>query len=338
MSARLHLRRRRERRAGGLRAGFTLTELMISLMIMAIVTVFLAELFTRQSRAYAVVENVTEVQHNLRAIAHLLEREMRSSSMLVPEGAALCGLDNTNTSDVIFVTDSQALDAGLLQNDLGATVSGGTYSGTGTEWVTINNAVLDGDAFYDIDNDGTPDSDFQIGAGVIIVDAFDPGAGASCGVVTNVDLTGAHQIQVDYAFGGAAIGGADLVAVPAHVYQINVANQLLRDGLVLADNVEDLQFSAFYDVDGNGQITSVALEHPGSNGGTVYASDNWDNGDLREIRVSFVARSRLPDPDFTAGTFQATENRVAPAGTDGFRRRIYRAIVRPRNVGQRQGT
>lgn len=327
------------RRPGERSDGFTLMELMISLLILAIVTVFLTDLFARQSRAYTVVENVTEVQHNLRAIAHLLEREMRSTSMLVPEGAALCGLDNTNTSDVLFVTDSQAMDAGVLQNNLAARIVSG-YSGTGTDSLQIDNTVLDSDPFYDADplNDGTPDSDFQDGGGVIVVDPFDSSKGASCGIIERVvNNAGNDVLDVNYAFGGAPLGGTGLVAVPAHVYQINAASQLVRDGMILADNVEDLQFSAFFDVDDDGQITSDALEHPGSSGGNVYTSNAWDNRDLREIRVAFVARSRLPDPDFTAGTFQATGNRVAPAGTDGFRRRIYQAIVRPRNVGDRQG-
>jgi prepilin-type N-terminal cleavage/methylation domain-containing protein len=316
--------------------GFTLSELMISLAILAVVTVYLTDLFTRQSRAYTVVENVTEVQHNLRAISHLLERELRMTGMLVPEAAAICGVDNTNTADLLYVTDSDALTPGSI-NDLGARIVSGFGGGSG-DALTIANAVLEGDAFYDTDADGTPDSDFQVGGGVIVVDRSNSAVGSVCGIITNVVVgAGNDRLDVVYPVGATAFLG-DVVAVPAHVYQVNGQNQLLRDGAVLADNVEDFQFAAFYDTNDNETMDDEALEYPGSDTGAVYQAAAWDNSELREVRVTMVARSRLPDPDFSSGTFQASENRVSPGGTDGFRRRAYTTIVRPRNVGQRQGT
>ena len=53
--------------------GFTLIELMIAMAILLLVVVYLTEMLTRQSRAYTVVDQVTEAQQNLRAIADLLE-------------------------------------------------------------------------------------------------------------------------------------------------------------------------------------------------------------------------------------------------------------------------
>ena len=67
----------------------------------------------------------------------------------------------------------------------------------------------------------------------------------------------------------------------------------------------------------------------------LYTSDAHDHATLREIRFSFVTRSRRPDPNLTGATFQVLENRDPIPGTDGFRRRPYSAAVRIRNVGHR---
>ena len=320
------------------RAGFTLMELLVSVAVLAVLSVYLADMFARQSRAYAVVDDVTEAQQSLRAISHLIEREVRTTGFMVPEGAALCGTDNTNTSDVLFVSDGDALVTGNT-NMLGANIASG-FDGAGTDSIFVDDVVIDGDAFYDSDGDGAADSDFQENHGVIVVDRNNPGRGTACGMITAVNR-GTNRINVDYTFGGEPLAGgagpSDLVAVPAQIYLVNGNNQLVRNGMVLADGVEDLQFSAFFDVDDNDVITSAPLEYPGTDAGLVYESDNWDNSMLREVRVSFVVRTRLPDPDFTTGEFQPTENRVAPGGTDGFRRRVYTTIVRPRNVGLRRG-
>ena len=59
--------------------------------------------------------------------------------------------------------------------------------------------------------------------------------------------------------------------------------------------------------------------------------------DLRAVRFNVVTRTRSEDDRFTQGFFQATENRGAVAGQDGYRRRVHTAIVRMRNIGDRVG-
>ena len=48
-----------------------------------------------------------------------------------------------------------------------------------------------------------------------------------------------------------------------------------------------------------------------------------------------VLRGDVQDPDFQGYSAIATENRVVPVGTDGFRRRAYTSVVRLRNLGRR---
>jgi prepilin-type N-terminal cleavage/methylation domain-containing protein len=335
------------------RRGFTLIELMIAMAVLLVVVVYLTEMLTRQSRAYTVVDQVTEAQQNLRAIADLLERELRVSGFLVPEGAALCGVDQTNGADVLFVSDSSALDPGNEnQLGIGASIQGG-FNGSGVDTLQLDDVVIDGLAFYDTDGDGVSDSDFLESVnpfrtgGVIVTDRDNPGRGSACGIVTNVN-PGADTIRVDFTSNGAAPAGTplaagvggDLVAVPAHVYTV-VNNQLLRDGMVLADDVEDLQFALFYDMDDDGEVDSEVAEYPGDANGNIYQSRDWDNSFLTEIRVNIVVRTRNQDPDvvqnpgMAQGSWQVTENRVDPGGFDGFRRRVHTVVIRPRNVGLR---
>jgi prepilin-type N-terminal cleavage/methylation domain-containing protein len=343
------------------RRGFTLIELMIAMAVLLVVVAYLTEMLTRQSRAYTVVDQVTEAQQNLRAIADLLERELRVTGFLVPEGAAVCGVDQTNGSDVLYVSDADALDpTNANQLGLGASILAGFAGTGGAESLTLDDEVIDGLPFYDTDGDGNADSDFLESVnplrngGVIVADRGDPTRGVSCGIVTSVN-SGSNTITVDFTSNGAApagtplkVGGpGDLVAVPAHVYMVaNNAggnSQLLRDGMVLADDVEDLQFAFFYDTDGDGLEVGDGSDYPGSADYLpgYYESKDWNNSELTEIRVNIVVRTRAEDadvvqnPGMAQGSWQVTENRVDPGGFDGFRRRVHTAIVRPRNVGLR---
>lgn len=365
-------------------AGFSLIELLISLAVLGLISFFLTDLLVRQSRTYTVVDDVTETQQNLRAVTSLLERELRSTGFLVPEGAAICGYDTGGSGtpddgpDVLYVSDADALDpAGITSlTTQAADVLSGYGDGDGIETLTLSSLVVDANPFYDLDGDGVADSDFlhtttpARNGGVIVVDRSNPAAGAACGVITDIDV-GANTVTVDFNVatapnspggGGAApngtalgAGATDLVAVPAHVYWINPGAaggppQLIRDGMVLANDVEDLQLALFYDVDDDGVVdgldpdftpppTHSAVEYPGSAADNAeYQPGSWDNSELREVRVTVVARTRgedpnvLANPNLASSVTQGFENRAAGAVPDGFRRRSITLTVRPRNV------
>jgi prepilin-type N-terminal cleavage/methylation domain-containing protein len=91
------------------RAGFTLIELLVSVAMLGIVVVYLLRSFTVQHRTYTVVDETTELQQNLRAVADLVERDLRHAGMMVPESGAVCGVDDTAGPDVLFVSDADAI-------------------------------------------------------------------------------------------------------------------------------------------------------------------------------------------------------------------------------------
>ncbi len=355
---------------------FTLAEVMVSLAILGIVSVFLMDMLARQTTTYQVVDQVSEAQTNLRVITDLVEREMRVTGFMVPEGGAVCAVDQINAPDILVVSDAAAINpTSQVLNDLAAQITGG-YDGLNLDTLALaGNSTVDGNPFYDSDSNGVQDTDFvdvpalgQVG-GVIITDRNNPSRGSSCGQIQAGSLNigaAASQVRVDYDFGGA-VGSvplralnagdnpADLVAIPATVYRVNAANQLTRNGVVLSEDVEDMQLAFFFDLNDDGVVdgdpqpapalppfTSNA-EYPGSiAGGTQYTSGGWDHSLLREIRLSVVIRTRAQDAaaagnaNLANNTFIAMENRVAPAQPpDGFRRRVLTMTVKPRNIGLR---
>jgi hypothetical protein len=134
----------------------------------------------------------------------------------------------------------------------------------------------------------------------------------------------------------AAAGGAvRLVAIPAHEYRVTSDHQLRRDGRLLAQDVEDLQFALYLDLDGDAQID--ADEMRGTDAGIDdFSAQGTDISVLREVRMNLVVRTRAEDDEFV-GQLQAMENR-ADGAADGFRRRVYTTTIMPRNMGRRFGS
>ncbi len=356
--------------------GFSLIEMMVSMTILALITVYLTDLLIRQSRTYTVVDQVTEVQQNVRAISDLIEREMRTTGFMTEEAGVVCAVDLVGAPDILVVTDSAPFDpTSQSAADLAVDISELEYSGTGTDTFNVSSTTLESNPFYDLDGDGVADADFfdvqppggaawpqgQSG-GVIVYDRNNPANGTSCGRILPGSVT-ATQLRVDFTFGlpggiyapvALPTAGADLFMVPAIVYQVDqggvaavppATSQLLRNGLVIAEDVEDLQLAMWFDADldgtqDNGEYWGSDPASAATGGG--YLSTGRDHRLLREIRLNLMLRTRQPDPNVAAttalpqGQYQNLENRnTAAPPPDGFVRRVQTLTIRPRNVGHR---
>jgi prepilin-type N-terminal cleavage/methylation domain-containing protein len=321
-------------------SGFTIIELMIASVLVSIVMVFTMQIFTVNNRTYIKIDSVVDTQQSVRAIASILERDLRHAGMMVPEGAAVCGIDNTTAPDFVYISDYTAIDP----EDAIGTFDGARIQGAVSQvnadptptTLSLDTLVIEPDTpdpSYDTDGNGVNDSDFRVNGGVIITDLMDPDRGSACGIVTNVNLV---TDSITIAIRGAALGnwggGAfALIAVPALEYRID-SGKLYRNNLRLADGIEDLQVTYFLDSNGNNSLDAGELH--GISGNNYVASAS-DASEMRAVRINVIARTRSEDERFTQGFFQATENRVAVAGKDGYRRRVHTAIVRLRNVGDR---
>jgi prepilin-type N-terminal cleavage/methylation domain-containing protein len=327
--------------------GFSLVELMVAIGVMGVVVVYALGTFTYQHQTYVVVDQVSEIQQNIRAAASLIERDIRSAGYMVPPETAACGADNSASADSLFTSDTdaiqtvEALSADLASDELGAEVDGavGSVDAGSAISFTVDDVVIDELASYDVNNDGTNDSDFRVGAGAILADVANPGRGVACGVVTAV--TPPSTVNVTFQTGLAALAALpeQFMLVPAHAYTLATppgdAIQLRRDGAVLAKDIEDFQVAWFYDDDADGEEDAGEIRGVV---GTDYNTTLVDGNVLRELRVNLVARTREDDPrnPLRAGTGQTPENRssASAAGDDGRRRRLHTSIVRVRNLGQ----
>ena len=350
LNLRMHTRDRR--------AGFSLLELLIASAVMGFVVMYLMQSFSTSQKAYVVVEQVSEAQQNLRVVADLIERDLRLAGYLVPKHAAVCGVDSTNGADTLFISNADViLPADQLQvANLQALLSGelfGPMTGPGT---TVAGVVGGGGMvlnvtrrWLDVLANGT---DFAQGAGVIVVDLNDTSGRSTCGVITNVNPGAGDTAQITADFVSPNLGphGANpnIVAVPAHVYQITPPNagtgtpaQLYRDGVLLANDVEDMQFGLFFDLNDDRIIDPG--EYQGDDGTAVgdgnpvaYDPSLTDGRMLRQIQINLVTSTRDDDPNEDAPMMiqQATGNRnpaTLPAA-DQKRRRVYTSTVRMRNV------
>lgn len=322
------------------RGGYTMIELLVAAAVLFVIVAYALASFTYQHQTYVVVDQLSETQQNNRAIASLIERDVRNAGYMVPSAAAGCGVDADDAPDVLYVTDADAirnideLGASMMSDTLSASVV--TVTAGTPDLVRVDDVVVDAQATYDTNADGTPDSDFQVNGGAILVDVANPDRGARCGSVTAVTLGGSPIVSVNLMqndFGAAATLPAELVLVPAHVYSISAGPppELRRNGELMAKDIEDMQVAWFFD-DGDGQVD--ANEYFGEDGND-YDPTALDANNLREIRVSLVARTRSDDPrnPDNAGTGQSIENRdTNVAGDDGRRRRVLTATVRLRNI------
>lgn len=323
-------------------SGFTMIEMLVAVAILGIVVAGAMQTFVVQNRAYTVVDETTEAQQNLRAISYLIERDVRATGFMVEEGAAACGVDSTNGPDTLFLTDTEPINPEKATTaTLGATVIAGYTSSASEKLLTLDDVVIDrdaapADAYFDTSGDGVPDSDFVVGRGAILVDTSNPGRGTACGLVTDVNAAG-NQVRVD--FQNFITSGGTLVLVPAVEYLIQVdaagVSTLMRNGLPLARDVEDLQVAYFIDENPTPNGVVDVNEYKGDGTSDDYVSQGLDHSRLREIRFNVVVRSRNTDPTYIEGFVQATENRGAVGANDGFRRRVFTSTVRPRNIGYR---
>jgi prepilin-type N-terminal cleavage/methylation domain-containing protein len=370
------------KRAARIAAGFTLIEMMISVVVLAMITVYMTGMLVQQSRGYEIVEDVTDAQQAERAVGDLLERDVLATGMLVRAAGVVSGVDNAGpeSTDVLCVTDPDAvLDPTSAGEGLfGIRITGG-YTGSGSNTLALTVPTLEQrddpfaapaatyDNLFPLDN--VPDSDFlfapltQQRGGIIVVDSSNPASGSQCGIIQNVSL-GPMRVTVDWnvtvdgtplipAPANLPTVGSTLVAIPAHIYYVRPAQpaapplpaqapQLMRDGMLLADDVEDLQLAYFHDVDRDGacdanEWSGGDCPNPGVQGFNAYASQNADNCFLRAVRFNFVVRTAAQDatvaadPATAQNAFIQTENAPARAGLDGFRRRVFSRTVLPRN-------
>lgn len=327
---------RRNRR----QTAFSLIEMMLASAAMLLVVVYTMGTFTVHHQTSTVIEDVAEAQQNLRGVATMIERDIRNAGYMVPDGGSICARDSTVGPDMLFTSDTDAilpvdsLPEHLAGSDLGASTTNNPAMNAFT--VNVIDLVIDGTPTYFKDGGSAVlDSDFRVNGGVIVVDAMNPGRGTACGQIQGV---GPNSITANFvSVLGPAAGAVDLKVLPAHVYVVDTVADppvILRDGIMLAENVEDLQLAYFFDADTDGVVD--ANEYAGDTTLNLYNSTGANVEELREVRFHVIVQTASDDPRnrVDAGRGQARENRTlaSAAANDGRHRRVYTSVVRVRNI------
>jgi prepilin-type N-terminal cleavage/methylation domain-containing protein len=280
------------------RAGFSLVEVMVAVVVMGIVTSQLLLAFSHQHTSSLEHERRVEIQQEARLIGDVILSDLRVGGFMVPAFAAVASIDGgVNGSDILCVSDSTVIDDSVL-DDANRKFSGATIT---TAFAGVSSSVIVSAATMDIDSDG--DDDFSVNGGVLI----GTGSEAHCGVIT--DITGSTISFTPSTAGGFSAAIND-VAVPALVYQVN-GTTMTRNTMVLSNHIEDLQVQFGVDADRNGTVE-----------GAEFPIDDLTGQDfdlIENVRISLTARDLRGDPLFN-GQFATVANRVAGAA-DNFRRR-----------------
>jgi len=295
------------------RAGFSLIELMVAVVVMSVVTSQLLLSFSQQHTSSLEHERTIEIQEEARLVLNVIVKDLRSGGFMVPKYTAVASTDGgANGSDALCISDASIIDDAVLPAATskfgGARIT--NAMGGGVSIVTVQTSTLD------IDSNGT--NDFSPGQGLII----GTGTRGHCAIIENVVIGGTTtRIEFDPPTIGGFVASSDDTVVPALRYSVN-AGTLSRNNIVLSDHIEDLQAEFGLDIDRNGTVE-----------GAEFPIDNMDFEEyelVRMVRVHITARETRAEGNFN-GQFPAIANRVA-GGADNFKRRRVTGDVMLRNL------
>jgi prepilin-type N-terminal cleavage/methylation domain-containing protein len=294
-------------------AGMTITELMVAMIVMAIVSSQAFLLYANQHQTYIRQGSVIKIQQEARLVTEVILKDARMAGFLVPIYAGISGIDGgPNAPDVLCLSDPSIIATAAITNAdrrlSGATLGGALTAGDGTVNLVASS--------MDIDGDGDPNDDFVIGNGIIISD----GNSHHCARIVSF-TAGAPDIDPAPPAGFNIAAGAGR-AVPAIIYRVN-ANGLIRNSVLLSRVVENLQVEYAVDIDGDGSIGGG--EFP------VHDISGSDPNRIKGFQLSVLTRSEAEDPANVGSQMPIAGNHVAGV-PDNFVRRRFTSTAVPRNL------
>jgi len=286
---------------GGGEKGFTLTELMIAIVIGMIIIGATYATYISQQRSFTAQDQVAEMNTTSKIALDMIANDIREAGFGVPKA----GTFNVNTFQIaITATDSTTVPDSI------------TLLGGFRDIATLQNAAVVGSNQIMVNY--LPDTSTRFN----LTDRRNISiSGVTFAVITNCTLTadgtcsGAQAITLDRNINMASPAGIRVYLVEDTTYQV-VGNQLQRvrrmnggspDTDVIAENIEDLQFA----------LVDIAPV----------------DGVTDRIRINILARTARPDLNFQAqGNPPATiENRNHATTNDSLRRRWWQMEVDLRN-------
>jgi type IV pilus assembly protein PilW len=304
-------------------AGYSLIEVMAALVILSLAMTAVFATFTTQQQSFTAQSRVAEMQMNLRIAVDYMSRDIRMAGYGIPDNVnvpaaanqaglttirALFAVDNTTGPDQVYVLYRFDMDANQP-----ATVNTAAMASAGS--VTVDNAV----GFL------STGGELVVIADTSRADVFQTTSVA--GSVLNFGGTYGTIGHTLYGIGPpqATVAKARFVRYfidgsnPAHPTLMVDRNIVGQAAQPVADDIEDLQLTYGLDTNADGAIDTWTPA-PGT------------PSQVRQVRLQLMARSRLPDKNWTE-TRPALGNHAAGASADGYRRRIIDVVIDLRNSG-----
>jgi len=292
-------------------AGFTLTEIMISLMVFALISVFAFQIFRADHKVFVEQEEVMDMQQNARLALDQLVKDLRVAGAGVPLG----GVD----SDIGHLYPVIPGDGGDQSPDTLKLLA--SFRNIQTE---LSNSMPNESAEIKVDDA----SEFEVGAIAIIA-----GRTRECGEssevfqITHISTEGQDMLQhhqsppwnEDQMLNCSYIIPSKIYMVSYRKYYVDYSDSL-HPCLVLVENEGDPQIVA-------DNIENLQVEYDLVTGEKDVA-DPEDPASIRKATVEIVARTATPDPQWKNGVHSIT-------GTaDNYRRLALKSDVQIRNLNR----
>jgi len=345
MSRSTRTRRRHSQR------GFTLIELMVSLVLFAVVTAGLMSVAVTMAKGFHDQDAVVDTESASRASMDYISDTLRTASPGVPLNSIVDLSSNTcETGAFRFTNNAPTTNAGVYTNTsdkLTIIYASGAVVTTALTAFTAPGALSVVDSSEISAGDFVLITDFQNGhlayvtstsPGVIDIDAF------ACGTPINGG-TGYPAGSVVIRAQKASFFIQDVDNVPALMFDAD-ADGIRYQPEPIAEGIEDLEIAVGVDADGNGILnktgSTTVFEDTSAAG-----ADEWqgnvngeipDNsvfvpaGPVRAVRISLVARSTIAYSGVNTYKLGAVEDRPANGAVDNFRRRTLSTIIEIRNL------
>ena len=319
--------------------GFTLIEILITMAVVSIIMVIVIAAFNIQQKSQVKQQLIAEVQQNGRAAMYMLARDIRMTSFGLGDGEVSYNIGSGETNyKAIEIVDGGPANPDRIEI-LYATPIDLIDTGSGeVNALTTAQITFLGDELK-VDNiDG-----FDIGDWVIITN----NSYSSLLKVTGVDEA-TKKLDYDYDTslppgiqlnslkgGGAGYGaGSSVYKLRYMIYDVSgtgTAHPVMRvdrDGPIgplpfetIAEDVEDLQAVYVFE---DGDTASTYND--------ADADTTNDYADIRAVRVSVLARTRVQNENFKGDRRPAIENRVQ-GPSDSYGRRLLTLELKIRNFG-----
>lgn len=292
--------------------GFTVIELLIALAITGIVATSIFTVFQSQQNSYALQDQLTEMQQNL-----------RGAMMMISRDARMAGFGFANWANSINNINNNPDRLDIIYADVNVTT-------------TISNPMPSPSAIFDVEST----AGFQDGDLIVITD----GTAATLMVITHVsDVASNLQHNPSAAVNppgghntfppGGYDAGSSIYKIKYLSYDIDNSDPnhpIMRvdfDGPYgggspqpLADNIEDLQ-AVFIFADGD-----EAAIYDDADGDPTN-----DYDDINSVRITILARADRTDSKFS-GQRPAIEDHAAGVA-DNYRRWPLTSLIKIRNFG-----